>query len=99
MISFIDFYEKTRRNFPEVKVVKAEECLLLGKTFVEIGRQYGITIRPCGEGSELARFGADCSGCMTIATYEQALPDDQVHEAKQESWIDPQIKMNLEVPQ
>ena len=29
----------------------------------------------------------------------QLLPDDQVHEAKQESWIDPQIKMNLEVPQ
>ena len=164
VISFIDLYEKTRRNFPEVKAVKAEERLLLGKTFVEIGRQYGMTIRPCGEGNELARFGADCSGCMTIATYEQALhqrlkipekaparkectcylggdigayntcghlcwycyanydagtvcrnmaahdpesplllgqllPGDQVHEAKQESWIDPQIKMNMEVPQ
>jgi hypothetical protein len=29
----------------------------------------------------------------------QLLPGDQVHEAKQESWIDPQIKMNMEVPQ
>ena len=126
VISFVDLYEKTKRNFPD----------------------------------ELARFGADCSGCMTVAMYEQALgrrlkvpktaparkecacylggdigayntcghlcrycyanydaatvrknlaahdpesplligrlePGDQVHEAKQESWIDPQITMEL----
>ena len=160
VISFIDLYEKTRRNFPEVRQVTAEQRLLLGETFVEIGKQYGMTIRPCGEGNELASVGADCSGCMTIATYEQALhqrlkipksaparkecacylggdigayntcghlcrycyanydaetvrknmamhdpespllighlqPEDQVHEARQESWIDPQIGMDL----
>ena len=160
VISFIDLYEKTKRNFPEAKRVTAEQRLLLGKTFTEIGKQYGMTIRPCGEGNELETFGADCSGCMTIATYEQALhqrlkmpktaparkecacclggdigayntcghlcrycyanydaetvrnnmtghdpespllighlqPEDQVHEAKQESWIDPQIGMDL----
>ena len=160
VISFIDLYEKTRRNFPEVRQVTAEQRLLLGETFVEIGKQYGMTIRPCGEGNDLAAFGADCSGCMTIAAYEQALhqrlkvpktaparkecacylggdigayntcahlcrycyanydadtvqrnrmahdpespllighlqPEDQVHEARQESWIDPQIGMDL----
>jgi len=160
VISFVDLYEKTKRNFPEVRPVTAEQRLLLGKVFVEIAGQYGMTVRPCGEGDELARFGADCSGCMTVAMYEQALgrrlkvprtaparkecacylggdigayntcghlcrycyanydaatvrknlaahdpesplligrlePGDQVHEAKQESWIDPQITMEL----
>ena len=158
VISFIDLYEKTKRNFPEARQVSAEQRILLGKAFVEIGKQYGMTVRPCGEGNELAAFGADCSGCMTIPVYEQALhqrlkvpktaparkecacylggdigayntcghlcrycyanydaetvrknmaahdpesplligrpgPDDQVHEARQESWIDPQISM------
>ena len=152
--------KKTKRNFPEVRPVTAEQRLLLGKAFVEIAGQYGMTVRPCGEGDELAPFGADCSGCMTVAMYEQALgrrlkvpktaparkecacylggdigayntcghlcrycyanydaatvrknlaahdpespllighlePGDQVHEAKQESWIDPQITMEL----
>ena len=160
VISFVDLYEKTKRNFPEVRPVTAEQRLQLGKAFVEIAGQYGMTLRPCGEGDELARFGADCSGCMTVAMYEQALgrrlkvpktaparkecacylggdigayntcghlcrycyanydaatvrknlaahdpespllighlePGDQVHEAKQESWIDPQITMEL----
>ena len=160
VISFVDLYEKTKRNFPEVRPVTAEQRLQLGKAFVEIAGQYGMTVRPCGEGNELAPFGADCSGCMTVAMYEQALgrrlkvpktaparkecacylggdigayntcghlcrycyanydaatvrknlaahdpesplligrlePGDQVHEAKQESWIDPQITMEL----
>ena len=160
VISFIDLYEKTRRNFPEARAVTTDQRLILGKAFVEIGRQYGMTISPCAEGNELAQFGADCGGCMTIATYEKALhqrlkvpvksaarkecacylggdigvyntcahlcrycyanydantvqrnrtdhdpespllighpmPDDQIHEAKQESWKDPQISMEI----
>ena len=159
VISFVDLYEKTKRNFPEVRPVDPEQRLLLGKAFTETSRQYGMTIRPCGEGDELAQFGADCGGCMTVAMYEQALgrrlkvpkfvparkecacylggdigayntcghlcrycyanydaetvrrnmaehdpqspmltghlmPGDQVHEARQESWIDPQISMD-----
>lgn len=73
VISFIDLYEKTRRNFPEAKAVSADQRLALGKAFIGIGRQYGMTIRPCAEGDELAPYGADCSGCMTVQTYEQAL--------------------------
>ena len=160
VISFIDLYEKTRRNFPEARQVSEEQRLLLGRSFTEIGKQYGMTIRPCGEGDELAQFGADCSGCMTVAAYERALhqhlkvpktaparkecacylggdigayntcghlcrycyanydaetvrrnmaahdpespllighltAEDRVREAKQESWIDPQISMFL----
>ncbi|MBQ9195922.1 MAG: DUF1848 domain-containing protein [Clostridia bacterium] len=160
VISFIDLYEKTRRNFPEVRPVSMENRLTLGRAMAEISKQYGMTLRPCGEGMSLEQFGADCSGCMTVSMYEKALgqrlkvpsftparkecacylggdigaynscghlcrycyanydaatvqrnmaahdpaspllighltPDDQVHEAKQESWIDGQIAMDL----
>ena len=73
VISFIDLYEKTRKNFPEVQSVPSDEKLRLGKAFVEIASRYGMTVRPCAEGTDLARFGADCSGCMTVAMYEKAL--------------------------
>ena len=73
VISFIDLYEKTRRNFPEVRTVPPEQRLILGKAFCEIGRRYGMTVKPCAEGNELARFGADCRGCMTVQTYETAI--------------------------
>ena len=66
VISFIDLYQKTKRNFPEARPVTAEQRLLLGKAFTDIGNQYGMTIKPCGEGDELSSFGADCSGCMTV---------------------------------
>ena len=32
-----------------------------------------MTIRPCAEGDELTIYGADCSGCMTVNTFETAL--------------------------
>ena len=45
VISFLDLYQKVRRNFPEARAVGREERLALGKAFAEIGRRYGITIR------------------------------------------------------
>ncbi len=158
VISFIDLYKKVRRNFPESSSVQRKDRMVIGEAFAEIGRKYGITIKACAEGKELEAFGIDCSGCMTIETYENALhcrlevpkrksarkecdcylgcdigaydtcghlcrycyantnaeavrlnmirhnqespflagegrPDDQVHEAKQESWIVRQMNL------
>lgn len=73
VISFIDLYQKTKKNFPEVKEVRKEERLALGKAMIEIARDNDMTLRPCMEGDELEPFGADCSGCMTIPMYEKAL--------------------------
>ena len=78
VISFIDLYEKTRKNFPEVQSVPNDEKLRLGKAFVEIASKYGMTVRPCAEGTALAQFGADCSGCMTVAMYEKALHKNMI---------------------
>ena len=73
VISFIDLYPKVKRNAPELRAVSPEDKLTLGKALIDIGRQHGITLRPCAEGDALAAYGADCSGCMTVATYEKAL--------------------------
>ena len=73
VISFIDLYDKVRRNFPQAKSVPRAERETLGKAFVEIAHKYGMTLRPCAEGDELAKYGADCRGCMTGQTFETAL--------------------------
>ncbi len=73
VISFIDLYEKVKRNFPEARAVRREERLLLGRKMAAIAARHGIRLQSCCEGDELAPFGVDCSGCMTIATYERAL--------------------------
>ncbi len=73
VISFIDLYPKVKRNFPEAKEVTPEQRLALGKAFIKIAAAHGMTVKPCAEGDELAPFGADCSGCMTISDYEKAI--------------------------
>lgn len=73
VISFIDIYKKVERNFPEVREVYRKDRLAIGKAFIDIAKRYEITIRPCAEGNELATYGADCSGCMTVKTFETAL--------------------------
>ncbi|MGN0241108.1 MAG: DUF1848 domain-containing protein [Candidatus Weimeria sp.] len=73
VISFIDLYPKVRKNFPEVRAVSEKDRITLGREFIAIGRKYGMTIKPCGEGDELTVYGADCSGCMTVQTCEKAI--------------------------
>ena len=73
VISFIDIYKKVERNFPEAKAVSRRDRITIGKALIEIATKYGMTVRPCAEGNDLAAYGADCSGCMTVATFEKAL--------------------------
>lgn len=73
VISFIDLYEKTKRNFLGVRAVTNEEQNEIGRQFVKIGRQYGIQIRSCCEGTELEKYGVDASGCMTKEVFERAI--------------------------
>lgn len=73
VISFIDLYPKVTRNFPEVLSVGREDRLALGQYMIQTARANGMVLRPCGEGSELAPYGADCGGCMTLGILEKAL--------------------------
>ena len=73
VISFIDIYKKVERNFRGAREVSKKDRITLGKEFIKIAGKFGMTIRPCAEGEELAKYGADCSGCMTVHTFETAL--------------------------
>lgn len=76
VISFIDLYEKTRRNFPEVKEVLPEDRLRIGKSFSEIAASHGMKLHTCLEGEDLACFGIDTSGCMTRRVLEEAIGEE-----------------------
>lgn len=73
VISFIDLYEKTKKNFPEASSVSTGDQLLLGKEMIAIAKGYGMTIYPCLEGEQLKPYGAITSGCMTRSVLEDAI--------------------------
>ena len=56
VISFIDLYEKVKRNFPEARTVPFPLQLSLTEAFGRIGREYGMTIKPCGESPDLGEL-------------------------------------------
>lgn len=73
VISFIDLFPKVRRNFPEAREVTKEQMLRLGKEMIKIASLHGMTVKPCAEGDELSKYGADCGGCMRISDFEKAI--------------------------
>lgn len=73
VISFLDLYEKTKRNFPEGRAVTREERLKIGEAFAEIGKKHSIEIYTCAEGGELAQFGLHTGGCQSREVLERAI--------------------------
>lgn len=73
VISFIDLYGKVRRNFPQAREVSQPDRIALGKEMIRIAKEHDMIVRTCAEGDDLAKYGADCGGCMTQAVFEKAL--------------------------
>lgn len=73
IISFVDLYEKVKRNAPEIREVTPSEQITLAKVFAEIGSRYGIKVKGCHEDPALAEYGIDISGCLNRSVYEKAL--------------------------
>lgn len=73
IISFIDLYESTKRNFLNIREVTEEEEEILVKAFVSIGEKYNIKIKTCLENHKLGIYGVDTSGCMTKKVIERAI--------------------------
>lgn len=76
IISFIDLYEKTKRNLPGAREVSESDRLKIGKAFSAIGRKYNMRLIACHEGTDLEPYGFDCTGCMTRRTVEQAFGEE-----------------------
>lgn len=73
VVSFIDLYEKTRRNFPEVSAVTPREQEELVAAFADIAQQNGMHIHLCCENPQLTRPGVDATGCLSSHVLEQAI--------------------------
>ena len=73
VISFIDLYQKVRRNCPDLHSVSMDDQIRLTSAFTEIGKKCDMVIKPCAESSSLEAYGADCSGCMTVKMFETAI--------------------------
>lgn len=73
VISFVDCYPKVLQNFPELQAVPQPVRLQLGQELIRIADRYGMRLKTCAEGEELAPYGADCSGCMKLSDYERAI--------------------------
>ena len=78
IISFIDLYEKTKKNFPEVKEVSFDEQYYITKQFVKIAARHGMDIRLCHEDERLAFYGADVTGCLSKEVLEDAIGEQLI---------------------
>lgn len=72
-ISFLDLYDKVRRNAPDIRPPDKVEQIELAKAFGKIGYENDILIHACCEKNYLAEYGIDCRGCMTQEIVERAI--------------------------
>lgn len=73
VVSFIDLYEKTRRNFPGVRSVGKEEQERLIAAFSEIAVKQHLQIHLCCENRSLVRQNVDADGCLSQSVLERAI--------------------------
>ena len=74
-ISFLDMYEKVKRNALEIKPPTKEEQIEIAKAFSKIGKENDITIHGCCENVYLENFGIKCNGCMSQKIIEKSIGD------------------------
>lgn len=72
VISFIDLYEKTRRNFPEARTVPFAVQKDLVRALAGIAGRCGMRIHLCHEAAALAGPGVDADGCFTAEILDAA---------------------------
>ena len=73
VVSFIDLYEKTRRNFPDARSVGKEAQERLIAAFSEIAEKQHLQIHLCCENRSLVRQNVDADGCLSQSVLERAI--------------------------
>lgn len=71
-ISFLDLYEKVKKNAPDLRPPTKNEEVILAKAFSRIGKENDIIVHSCYEDNSLANYGLDISGCMSKKIVERA---------------------------
>ena len=72
-ISFLDLYEKVKRNAPDIRPPTNEEQNQIAKAFVRIGKENNMVIHGCCENPNLKEVGIDITGCMSQEIVEKAI--------------------------
>lgn len=72
-ISFLDLYEKVKRNAPDIRPPTKEEQIEIAKAFSKIGQENNMVIHACCEKTYLSQYGLQCNGCMSQEIVEQAI--------------------------
>lgn len=73
VVSFLDLYEKTRKNFPEARTVSAAEQEELIASFAETAAELDLQIHLCLEDRSLVRPHVDADGCFSQGVVEKAI--------------------------
>jgi hypothetical protein len=73
VVSFVDLYEKTKRNFPGIREVTQGEQEELVASFAETAGKLGMQIHLCHEEKSLVRDHVDANGCFSQAVIERAI--------------------------
>lgn len=72
IISFIDLYAKTLKNFPGVKEVSESDQKFLAQSFSRIAFENGIKIESCAEKLDLSAYGVEPGACVSREIIEKA---------------------------
>lgn len=71
IISFVDFYEKTKRNAPFLEVIPKSKMEQMAKEMNEIARTYQMELRLCAEDLNCAQLGISKLGCVEVHDLER----------------------------
>lgn len=72
-ISFLDLYEKVKRNAKDLKPPTKEEKIEIAKNFAKIGKENDMIIHSCCEETYLSEYGLKCNGCMSQEIIEKSI--------------------------
>ena len=72
-ISFLDLYEKVKRNAPNIKPPTDDEQVQIAKEFSKIGKENDMIIHSCCEKTYLSKYGIKCNGCMSQEIIEKSI--------------------------
>ena len=72
-ISFLDLYEKVKRNAPDLIRPCKNDQIKIAQSFSRIGKKYGIEVYACCETSYLKEYGLNCTGCQNSKIIQSAI--------------------------
>lgn len=73
IISFIDLYSKTQRNFPDVKEVSKDDQIFLAGALSNVANQFNIKIETCAEELDLRPQGITPGSCVSKELIEKII--------------------------